>query len=438
MHMKTRGIITRLVVVSLLALCLALGATIATAANYESYNESWSFPIQPGDSLLVDMSSVEVKVGTHAQENLSAVFEGRRSPSSGGTMPYIAAEKRGGQISLKVVWPKQSLLGLSGGNLEGTLTVLVPEVLLSSADLATFSGSVSVENISAENISLDSSSGSITAKNLSLPGNLSVNTFSGKQALEAISAKEITLGGSSGNITAADLRAEGALNADTFSGHQSFTDVTAGEILMSGSSGNMTCANMKAAGNITLNTFSGKQDMRGIEAANISATSSSGNVEWKETKAVSLAVETFSARITIAQSTFEEGVTLQTSSSEIAINDLSATALELNTFSGNIKAEGIDVRSFMANTSSGRCSAAFAGNTDVQIETFSGHVDLTFPQNTGIAYEFDTFTGKVTVDAPDAGAQVKDGNDVSGTIGDEASTVTVNTTSGNLNLLVGQ
>lgn len=437
MNTKSRRNIT-VAILMLVMLGLVLGATSAVAASFESYNESWNLPLQPEDGIAVDMSAVDVIIEQYEQTELSVTFEGRRAQASDGTMPYIAVEQKNGQITIKTIWPKQGILNFNSGKLEGTLTILVPDVTLAGVSLSTFSGGVTMEGQAMKDLSIDTSSGNVKARNLEVSGDLSVNAFSGSHALEALNARDITLGGSSGSISATNLHATGALNANTFSGNQAYADVSANDMYVEASSGNITGSNVKVSGDLTLSTFSGKQTMQAVEAVTINTSASSGNVDWKDVQGTSLTAETFSGNITATQLAIDESVSLSTSSRDIIMDGLTTSLLELNTFSGSIRAGGLNVDVFTANTSSGGCVAAFTGNADVTVETFSGDVDLTFPAGAGMDYQYDTFSGGATIHAPNAGAQEMDGKSVSGTIGDAASTVAVNTSSGRLTLTVAE
>lgn len=428
--------------VGLMALILFLAACCAApafAAKYEAYNESWNVPFQAGDSLWVDMSAANIVLDTYEGDVVSIAFEGRRAASGNGKMPYIQAEKVKNRIELRVIMPKQGMISLNPGSLDGTLNVLVPEALMASVDLDTFSGTVFMQNIQAENIDVETSSGSVTAKSLALVGgDFAVNTFSGSHELEDITARDINLSSSSGQIRAKSLSAEGALEANSFSGKQTYTAVTAASVNLETSSGNIDITEVIALGDLDATTFSGKQTMRQVTADDAGISTSSGSVALDVLEASSLMVETFSGRIDLVAATVETSAFLKTSSGGVHADRLTAAELEISSFSGNATLLGVDVDTFGADTSSGACNVSFVRGANIQAKTFSGDVDLTFPMDTGIAYSFDTFSGVATVDAPEAGNQEKDGKNVMGVLGDGALTVNVETSSGDLHIRVAE
>lgn len=445
MHMQKHTRSRRLVLAALLVLTLALGVALGASAlsliaDWTPYSEAWSEPLAAGNSLLLDMDSVDVVLGVHDGDGFTATFEGRRAAAPNGELPTIVLKEAnpgtaGRQLSLQLVWPQASLLSPSQGRLEGTLTVSLPAVALDYIDVITHSGSIQARDAIASQISLSSGSGGITAENLALTGgNFHTESFSGSQMLEGIRAQEISLSASSGSITARDLTAEGAMDATTFSGSQTYEGLTAASISLDGSSGSLAVTGLSTAGDLNANTFSGKQQYTGIEAGSMGLTASSGSIRLAQVQAAALAVDTFSGRVDGQDLTVAGQAHIGASSGRIALVGIAAEGVELTSFSGGIEASGVDADALVADTSSGSCDFAFARIETIRATTFSGDVTLTFPQGTGVDYSLDTFSGRARIDIDGAQAPEKEDNLYTGILGDGAVVVEANTSSGDLQI----
>lgn len=416
---------------------LGLGVAGALAAPLEAYDGQWSEPLAQGDRLLLDVFSVSVVVESHEGSDLSAVFEGKRQAATNGELPELVLARQDQQVSLSVVWPKSSLLNFSQGRLEGTLTIRVPQVLLESVEIVTFVGAVAVRDVQAEHMALSTSSGKVTAEAIALAGgDMNISTFSGSQTLRDIGAREMNLDASSGRIEAEGLVLEGALMTNTFSGEQRLTGVRAASVQMDGSSGGLHLADAMVGGDVSLATFSGKQSVEGLTASGtVDITASSGAVSLAEVRADALSVDTFSGRVEASALTVAGHARLATSSGGITVDGITAQALETSSFSGAMQLAGMDAQ-LVADNSSGRVEAAFVSGADATVSTFSGDVTLTYPQGTGLDYLLETFSGRMTLEADGEAAPEKEDGMYAGTAGDGVFAVLVDTSSGDLRLIL--
>jgi|GEM_PF-5606723 len=373
-------------------------ATSSSHGRYEPYSESWSFPLEKGRNLTIDMNTVAIIVEAYDGATLEASFEGERISRRNYT-PRITAEEtangvrfRSERLNDRFIVMDAGLL--SGDFLRGTLTVRVPRVQLGNFSASTFSSAIVAEDISADAISLSASSGRITAKSLSSRGDLTVETFSGKQELTNLTAPgKAKLSAGSGSITVDGLSA-GSIEVSEFSGH-------------------MTLSSLDAGQNIALSSSSGRVTLTGIRTG-------------------SLDIEQFSGAIELSDANVSNRLKASTSSGRISFDGVKADSVSINAFSGRVALHELTCSDLSGSTGSGSFDAELTQGCSVNIDTFSGGVNIAMPEDAGFTYSFDTFSGALRLETANGQETRLGGISASGVVGDGRHSVEIETSSGGI------
>ena len=106
-----------------------------------------------------------------------------------------------------------------------------------------------------------------------------------------------------------------------------------------------------------------------------------------------------------------------------------ADTIEVDTTSGAVAIQADNAKSVSVDTTSGSVSVAAKQSDKISVDTTSGSVSLQIPQEVGFVATFATLSGKASGEAAYA---VQDGKYV---YGGGKTQISVNTVSGNLNLL---
>ncbi|MHB8065233.1 MAG: DUF4097 family beta strand repeat-containing protein [Ruminiclostridium sp.] len=225
----------------------------------------------------------------------------------------------------------------------------------------------------SENMKIDSSSGSVKADSLKLK-ELAINTFSGDIELNDVTADAVRLETSSGLIKAGNIEANNIINIDSFSGNSIFESIKAEEILFENSSGNMSFG-IAEAEKITGDTFSGNITAEKLKAEDADISTSSGKIDFKNATIKKIKSETFSGDITFNNATINDS-DIDTSSGSVTIKLIEGSefALEADSSSGNVACDfPLNIEKQGEHELKG-----VVGNAanKIKIDTFSGDIKI--------------------------------------------------------------
>ncbi|MGM9650709.1 MAG: DUF4097 family beta strand repeat-containing protein [Faecousia sp.] len=145
-----------------------------------------------------------------------------------------------------------------------------------------------------------------------------------------------------------------------------------------------------------------------------------------------LSVETVSADVTVTGCTAQE-LSVDTTSGDLHIQDAGGEELDLDTVSGNMTGEELTFSKVDGESVSGEMALAFQYGfcpREAEFDSVSGNVTLTLPENSGFTAEFDSVSGDFSSEL--ACTQAK-GVYI---CGDGSARLSVNTTSGNMQVLI--
>lgn len=167
--------------------------------------------------------------------------------------------------------------------------------------------------------------------------------------------------------------------------------------------------------NFRLNASSGNLTADTIEAALVSIRSNSGAVDVKSINAERLAITTHSGNITTGQCAVSEAV-VEATSGNIMLTDIT----------GN----------FDLKTSSGKVTLSYPmfDNYKLKVGTTSGSVALELPASAGFLLDAHSTSGKIHSDFSIDNAEGTNIKGATGQVGIGTGQITVNTTSGNIDL----
>jgi hypothetical protein len=133
--------------------------------------------------------------------------------------------------------------------------------------------------------------------------------------------------------------------------------------------------------------------------------------------------------------TVPHGVTLDARSVNGSVDVVNDGPTDASTVNGSVRVEGRDVRT--ATTVNGSVAVTILGRSRgaLDVKTINGSIDVTLPPGTGLSVDGRTTTGGITapglkVERPQYGP----GASVSGTIGDGARHLSLQTTNGSITL----
>lgn len=370
------------------------------SGNWENYSESWVIDISDKDNLEIDLESIEVEIQPVQGSQITADFEGIRL-IKGNEIPKISMS----QVRNKVIFMESTrdtqyqnaiILGPISSSItgiQGKLLLNVPEDMLDSIKVSTFSGNIMANGISCYEMLLNTSSSRIEAADITAEYKTEFNTFSGDISLNHIKAEAANISASSGKIDVVQIDAR-AIEIEEFSGNTKVSGIIAEERL--------------------------------------SLSSSSGNVDADEITTDELKISTFSGKVTLNSAAARESVYVDTSSGDITYHTVMTGKIDTITFSGRIKGSQITADTVNMESSSGDVEMELLKTSDVKAESFSGNVTLILPEDAAFDFNFITFSGKRNLDYL-TDFDNTDEDSLSGHVGgDSEKKITIDTSSGNI------
>lgn len=360
----------------------------------EIYEENWTLEYRQGDIIHIELSAVDVEIRTVAGDAFGARFSGRRVQDGENFTPYISAESTGGVITIRENRSSdRQIIRLMpfDDNIQGRLTLEIPEVQWGRVQISTFSGAVQAESLHCESFTADTSSGSIHVAGIQADDALSCTAFSGKvQIIDSSAGGRATLSTSSGAIEAQGL----------------------------------------AADSLSHNTFSGSTTLERVSIRSVEISSSSGSITGKDIQGQRFSADTFSGKIDLQGIDTELATQLSTGSGAITMKAGAQNAVSVHTFSGSISLAPDSVATVMSDSSSGAFHGIFPTDCDATVDTFSGAVVIELPETASFQLTTETFSGGVFCDFPSA--RRAGGDEDAFIVGSGEKTLTISTSSGSI------
>lgn len=354
--MKNKALIAAILIVTLLALCVAMlviGAMAFTRNSTSSVNlrvlqvdrysaegdQEWSFTADGPTSLLVDSRAGNVIITAGqgdeilVQAHKTAWHSSQaRADAALEEMP-IEVTQQGSQVIVRYK-PPEKVLVIGETRMDTVdFTIQVPED--TRVDAATVSGEVALSGVTGEAV-LHSEFGNVSASNLQ--GALRITTNSGDVRAERVRAGEaqISLQTQFGDI---DLKqaAAGAVQAHT-------------------NSGKIRLANVEASQAVTLET-------------------QFGDVEFEEGRGADLTASSNSGKVTLEAIALQGALSAKSEFGDIEVQQVEATSYDLETNSGDIRLRGAQA-SIKAVTQFGRITISEATEANLNLRTNSGSIEF--------------------------------------------------------------
>ena len=188
---------------------------------------------------------------------------------------------------------------------------------------------------------------------------------------------------------------------------------------------------------VDLRTVSGGVRVTNVKGE-VRVQSISGNLALEGTSRVA-AAKTVSGGITISNAGADAQLSLSTVNGDLAVQTLSARALDVNTINGDVRISGWSGDRAQIRTLDGDLDlqTSLASGGRYEIESHSGNINLSLPQQPGFELEAHTFNGRIRVDFPIRSEGPIRDNDrgprsIRGTYGDGSSSLRLQTFNGNV------
>jgi hypothetical protein len=250
----------------------------AEPARYEGRDEvlfEQSFPVQPGDRLLVSLSSEDLVVETGAGAAGVTVTGRGRDAREAFPRRHFSAVYAGGTLTVETD-PERDGFRMGGEQASYTVVVHVPEEM--TAELSLASGDVRVGDLQGD-LQLDVASGDVALGRVREAATVRVSTASGDVHAALLDGAEVHLETASGDVNVDRLAARNA------SLHTASGDLRAGAV---------------GADRFEAHTASGDVEVEALDAAAVEANTASGDVSFGLERAAPVEVSTGSGEVTLA------------------------------------------------------------------------------------------------------------------------------------------
>lgn len=179
--------------------------------------------------------------------------------------------------------------GIFIGFEEKELTVLLPKNYDGTVDVKCTSGSISIEELTAESVKIKNTSGSITLSEVVSNGDISASNSSGSIKFENVIGMNVSVSNTSGSIKLDNLVADGKVDVDGTSGSIRFDRLAStGDINIKNTSGSIkgTIIGKESDFEIDAHATSGSCNLSdsnsGAQKLNLKTTSGGISVEFEE------------------------------------------------------------------------------------------------------------------------------------------------------------
>ena len=265
----------------------------------EEYEESWEAPFPREGQLKISLVTADTRIEGCEGDTLTASFSGWRRSDGFGELPRIDMTTGDDGVSFHEKRGKWGVLGWWGfRRLSGELTVRVPKQALGRLKVESVSGNVDVSTLSAAKASIQTTSGAVGLREVSLSGSLRVETISGAMDLSDARASDGQLKTASGAIRAAGLAVDSEMSAHSVSGRMELREIKADACKLESISGALDVQGARAV-TLKVQTVSGKMTLERAETDNLRAGSASGSLRAALTKAANIQAQTVSGQVAL-------------------------------------------------------------------------------------------------------------------------------------------
>ncbi len=144
-------------------------------------------------------------------------------------------------------------------------------------NIDTNNSSISAENISAENIIVDTSNGSVFLSNIKINKNIITNSSNGRINIENINAENMSLNTSNGRIDLKNITSK-QLKAYTSNGAVTASNINAEDVEFSTSNGKIEISNISSKNDFTSVTSNGSIILKNISSPHTLFDTSNGSI----------------------------------------------------------------------------------------------------------------------------------------------------------------
>jgi len=432
--MKNKWIIAAILIVTLIALCVAMLVIVRPSLSRLSTSgmrlrvlqvdrysaeadQEWSFKVDSPATLAVDSrggdititggEGTEIKVSAHktAWDSSQA-----RADAALAEMP-LEVKQEGNKVTVSYNPPSEVLVVGESRRDTVDFTISVPATTAISA--STDAGDIALNGVQGE-ADLTNQFGNITASDI-------------EGSLQAIT--------NSGDVRAQRIRSDQeAIKLQTQFGDISLEQAAAGTVDARTNSGNLTLTAVEAVQAVTLH-------------------SQFGDIQFTGGRAVGLTIEANSGKITLRDLTLDGALVVKSQFGDLDISQVTAPSYDLTTNSGDISLNGAG-GPIKATTEFGRISIEDARNATLTLHTNSGAIEfsgslgdgphsleadfgdirLKLPEDVRLTFDLQAKFGKLRSDFPVTLSGEMDEGHWNGTINGGGPSLQARTNSGNISL----
>jgi len=157
------------------------------------------------DKITIRSISSEVKISTHDSDQVNAHFYGNVIGFSEENIPYMEVEKNGKEALVRIVYPVNTSVNIRE---DTKLNVMIPEDWDQNIEIKSISGNIAADQLTGEDITLNTTSGRIEVSEIKASGTVSVSSISGNCNIDSLISEYAKINTTSGDTTVDSLKAE--------------------------------------------------------------------------------------------------------------------------------------------------------------------------------------------------------------------------------------
>lgn len=204
------------------------------------------------DKITIISVSSEIKITTHNSEQVNAHFYGNVIGFDKGNIPYLEVKKNGSEIMVRIVYPTKTGVNIRE---DTKLDVAVPEDWNRNIEVKSISGDISADELTGEDITLNTTSGEIKVSEIKAGGTISASSISGNCNIDKAVSDYAKINTTSGDVAVGSLKAED-IKFKTISGDAKL-NVTAEEAELNSTSGDIDANFLSGFEKISAKSISG-------------------------------------------------------------------------------------------------------------------------------------------------------------------------------------
>jgi lia operon protein LiaG len=215
-------------------------------------------------NIVIDSSSVDVNIQPGSGDKIEADFSGQVGKKS-KDLYKLDIDKDGDTV--KITMDKKDKFQFMMFNFtKVSLNVTVPQQVYEDIEINGASADISIEEVEAKELAIETESGDIEASDVVVKGALVLKASSGDITANGNSSKTLDIETSSGDMKLKDNQAK-VTNFSSSSGDIVSDDLISDNIKMNSSSGDIVVSAEEMTGNVSLESSSGDIDVSFAKAA---------------------------------------------------------------------------------------------------------------------------------------------------------------------------